>query len=164
MHLLIDQSRKGSAPPTSQPSLPSVNQTRNNLMIGTRAFLVPVSADDYYDAALREFFLSTWRKRACFRAKKAPVFFRYTYACIEKEFNFYGLENLLSLSLSLSLQRLPIYADDHERERERDSFAIINGQRKKNRCFLLHAHHFIWMPRTAVTSIIESVRGRRVFS
>lgn len=34
MHLLIDQSRKGSAPPTLRPPLPSVNHSRNNLMIG----------------------------------------------------------------------------------------------------------------------------------
>lgn len=34
MYLLIDQSRKGSAPPTPRPPLPSVNQSRNNLMIG----------------------------------------------------------------------------------------------------------------------------------
>lgn len=42
MHLLIDQSRKGSAPPTPRPPLPSVNQSRNNLMIGAPCpFLVP---------------------------------------------------------------------------------------------------------------------------
>lgn len=34
MHLLIDQSRKGSALPTLQSPLPSVNHSRNNLMIG----------------------------------------------------------------------------------------------------------------------------------
>lgn len=33
MHLLIDQLRKGSAPPTPRPPLPNVNQSRNNLMI-----------------------------------------------------------------------------------------------------------------------------------
>lgn len=45
MHLLIDQSRKGSAPPTPRPPLPSVNQSRNNLMIGASCpFLVPSAA------------------------------------------------------------------------------------------------------------------------
>lgn len=42
MYLLIDQSRKGSAPPTPRPPLPSVNQSRNNLMIGAPCpFFVP---------------------------------------------------------------------------------------------------------------------------
>lgn len=39
MHLLIDQSRKGSAPPTLRPPLPSVNHSRNNLMIGALVLL-----------------------------------------------------------------------------------------------------------------------------
>lgn len=62
MHLLIDQSRKGSAPPTLRPPLPSVNHSRNNLMIGALVLLsrLPrrstVRVGDYYDAALREIF------------------------------------------------------------------------------------------------------------
>lgn len=45
MYLLIDQSRKGSVPPTPRPPLPSVNQSRNNLMIGAPCpFLVPSAA------------------------------------------------------------------------------------------------------------------------
>lgn len=59
MHLLIDQSRKGSAPPTLRPPLPSVNHSRNNLMIGAlvllsrlpRRSLPTVRVGDYYDAA-----------------------------------------------------------------------------------------------------------------
>jgi len=64
MHLLIDQSRKGNMPPTLRPPLPSVNHSRNNLMIGApvllsrlpRYSLSTVRVGDYYDAALREIF------------------------------------------------------------------------------------------------------------
>jgi len=64
MHLLIDQSRKGNTPPTLRPPLPSVNHSRNNLMIGApvllsrlpRYSLSTVRVGDYYDAALREIF------------------------------------------------------------------------------------------------------------
>lgn len=67
MHLLIDQSRKGSAPPTLWPPLPSVNHSRNNLMIGApvllsrlpRRFPSTIRVGDYYDVALGKSFSSS---------------------------------------------------------------------------------------------------------
>lgn len=180
MHLLIDQSRKGSAPPTLRPPLPSVNHSRNNLMIGALVLLSRLPrrspstvrrVGDCYDAArFGKSFSSSHAPllrfcslRYAWTTKKAMgTCARYTQK--REKGSTFTYSRVLAY---LAIERVRLFLDTKSDLRVRIAREVLvydhTAEREKKSLFLL-AHHFIRMPARRDEHRVESMHDRRIFS
>jgi len=177
MHLLIDQSRKGNTPPTLRPPLPSVNHSRNNLMIGApvllsrlpRYSLSTVRVGDYYDAALREIFFLFSRPASPFMLpryawttkKETDTYVRYAHT--REGSIFASTQEYTRLSRDRANTSTPGYEERFARTRSREKLVYDRTaeRTRKESCFL-PVHHFIRMPGRRDEYRAESVQDRRI--
>lgn len=168
MHLLIDQSRKGSAPPTLRLPLPSVNHSRNNLMIGALVLLsrLPrrspstVHVGDYYDAALWEIFFLFSRPASpfllptiCLNDEEDDGHLCPIYT--EEGFDFYVFENT-RLSHNWASTSIPYEEWLVRMNRERSSFTITRPNEKRIASSYTYLRIISFECRLAATSIASS--------